>query len=171
MADDEITRIRVGRHPSGIIGLKKVLAEVAEGMRGAPDETIQEELLGRLSKRNYIHASARERFGLAFLREYKKFIGEPFLEEGPIGIEIKVLGMGCPRCDQLERDLMGLLAEMNVKADLEHVRELEEIRRYGVMGSPAVVINGDVKAVGVVPPRAELRALIEQAVNSQKPKS
>ncbi len=168
MTNVEIARIRVGTHSSGIIGLKEVLAEVAKGMKGAPDETIREELLVRLSKRNYIHASARELYGRAFLREYKKFVGEPFLDEGIIGIEIKVLGMGCPRCDQLERDLMELLNEMNVDADLEHVRDLAEIGRYGVMGSPALVINGDVKVVGVVPPRAKLKALIEQAVNQSK---
>ncbi|MCP4693628.1 MAG: thioredoxin family protein [Desulfobacterales bacterium] len=80
-------------------------------------------------------------------------------------MEIKVLGLGCPRCDQLERDLMELLTEMNVDADLEHVRDLEEIRQYGVIGSPAIVVNGDVKVVGVVPPRSKLKALIEQAVN------
>ncbi|MDM8523787.1 hypothetical protein QUF80_10495 [Desulfococcaceae bacterium HSG8] len=64
MADtDEITRIRVGKHPSGIIGFKEILAEVAETMMGAPDELIREKLLVRLSKQNNITSNARELYG------------------------------------------------------------------------------------------------------------
>lgn len=47
--------------------------------------------------------------------------------------------------------------------DLEHVRDFKEISRYGVMGSPALVINGKVKAVSSVPSRARLRDFIREA--------
>lgn len=90
------------------------------------------------------------------------------LEQGHTGIEIQVLGQGCPRCNQLEQDLMDLIAEMKIDVDLEHVRDLAEIGRYGAMGSPALVVNGGVKAVGVVPPKAKQKVLIEQTVNQPK---
>jgi hypothetical protein len=150
------------------MNLKDTLTAVAEIMEGAPDEIIQEELLTRLSKSNYIGANTRDLYGQAFLQEYKKFVGESYSELSNFGLEIKLLGRGCPQCDRLEKDLMGLIAEMNVEADLEHVRDVAEIGRYGVMGSPALVVNGEVKAVGVVPSMAKLKTWIEQATQSKK---
>jgi hypothetical protein len=169
MTDVKVTRIKVGKHPVGIMGLKDTLAEVSKTMIGAPDEKIQEELLKRLSKLNYIRPNTRDLYGQAFLREYKKNLGQPYTEKSGAGLEIKVLGRGCPQCDRLERDLMGLIAELEIDADLEHVRDLAEIGSYGAMGSPALVINGEVKAVGVVPSSAKLKAWIEQAAKQIKP--
>jgi protein-disulfide isomerase len=51
---------------------------------------------------------------------------------------------------------MEVLAEMDLSADLEHVRDIKEIGRYGVMGTPALIINGRVKCVGSVPPRDKI---------------
>ncbi len=164
----DIVQIRIGKNAVGIIGLKEALAEVAETMRGAPDEKIREELIARLSERNFISDHAIDSYGQAFLGEYKKFVGEPFAEENRGGIEIKVLGPGCPPCDRLEREVMTVMDETGIIADLDHVRDAKDIGRYGVMGTPALVINGEVKAVGVVPPRAKLKAWILRAANKLK---
>lgn len=157
MSADDVTQIRVGKHPSGIIGLKKVLEEVANECRGKTDEEIKTELLKRLSQKNYISGNAREVYRQAFLREYKKFVGEPFEDTETGGLEIKVLGPGCPRCEKLEQDIMAIMAELNIAAGLEHVRDLLEIGSYGVMGTPALIINGKVKAVGSVPSKNKLK--------------
>ena len=161
----DVVQIRIGGNKIGIIGLKNVLAEVAETMTGAPDETLRQELLTRLSKRNYISNNMIDQYGQAFLREYKKFVGEPFADENRSGIEIKVLGPGCPQCERLEQEVMAVMAETGIVADLDHVRDVKEIARFGVMGTPGLVINGEVKAVGVVPPKAKLTAWIVQAAN------
>ncbi|MBW1765300.1 MAG: thioredoxin family protein [Deltaproteobacteria bacterium] len=70
---------------------------------------------------------------------------------------IKVLGPGCNQCDRLEREVIEVLCEMNLSADVEHVRDIKEIGRYGVMGTPGLIINGKVTSVGKVPPRAKLK--------------
>jgi small redox-active disulfide protein 2 len=90
------------------------------------------------------------------LREFNKFLGRPYEEDVSEELEIKVLGPGCDQCDRLEKELMEALAEMDLSADLEHVRDLKEIGRYGVMGTPAVIINGKVKCVGSVPHREKI---------------
>jgi len=73
------------------------------------------------------------------------------IPELPIeGIEIKVLGAGCSSCDRLEKELMMLIEETGIEVNLEHIRDFKEISKYGVMGSPALVINGKVKAVGSI---------------------
>ena len=51
---------------------------------------------------------------------------------------------------------MQVMAEINLMADIEHVRDIKEIGKYGVMGTPALIINGKVKSVGRVPPRTKL---------------
>ena len=157
MSDDKVTRINVGGHPTGIIGLQTILEEVAKEVKGRTDDEIKAELLNRLSQKNYISKSTRDVYGHAFLREFKKFLGEPFEDKGDGGLEIKVLGPGCPRCEKLEQDLMAMLAELNIAAGLEHVRDPLENANYGVMGSPRLSINGQVKAVGSVPPPNKLK--------------
>lgn len=163
MSADDVTQIRVGKHLSGIIGLKKVLEEVANEFKGKSDDKIKAELLNRLSQKNYISSRSRDVYGHAFLREYKKFVGEPFEDTETGGLEIKVLGPGCPRCEKLEQDLMAMMAELNIVAGLEHVRDPIEIASYGVMGSPGLIINGQIKAVGSVPPQNKLKEWLLEA--------
>ena len=163
MTTDEVTQIKIGGDRIGIIGLKSTFSEVAERSAAQTDEEIRIELLKRLHKRNYIPESSKEEYGKAFLREFKKFTGRPIENSGPDGLEIKVLGHGCARCNQLEQDLMAVMAEMNLPADIEHVTDTVEISSYGVMGTPALIVNGAVKAVGSIPSRAKLKTWLTEA--------
>ena len=157
MAEHEVTQISVGGARVGIIGLKSVLEAVAQEFKGRPDEEIKAELMKRLGRSNYIVPSAETEYKAAFFKEYKKFIGEPVSEDAAGSLQIKVLGPGCPSCDKLEQDLMAVMAELNLSADLDHVRDVKEIACYGVMGNPALVINGKVVAVGRVPSKNQLK--------------
>lgn len=163
MSQDDVTQIKVGGQATGIIGLKTVLEDMAETYGERPNQKIIEELLNRLSKRNYIPEKVKESYGKAFLREFKRFLGKPFEEEAPEGLEIKVLGPGCVQCDRLEQELMQVMAETGIMADIEHVRDIKEIGRYGVMGTPALIINGEVKSVGKVPPKNKLIEWLKEA--------
>ncbi len=100
--------------------------------------------------KNYIPSTVVDLYTSAFFREYQKSIGEPIPELKIVGIEIQVLGAGCPSCDRLEQNLMMLIEETGIDADLEHVRGFKKIIKYGMMGSPALVINGKTKAVGSI---------------------
>ena len=163
MSKDDVTQIRVGNSPVGIMGLKTVLEDMAETCGERPDPEVIEELLHRLGKRNYIPQPVRETYGKAFLREFKKFLGKPFEEETPEGIQVKVLGPGCVQCDRLEQDLMQVMAETGIVADIEHIRDIKEIGGYGVMGTPALIINGKVKSVGSVPLKSKMIAWLKEA--------
>jgi small redox-active disulfide protein 2 len=163
MVETEVTQISVGGHRTGIIGLKSVLQAAAQEFTGRSDEEIKAELMERLGRSNYIAPAARAAYETAFFREYKKFIGDP-LPENPSGpLQIKVLGQGCPSCDKLEQELMEVVAELNLPADLEHVRDIKEIACYGVMGNPALVINGKVVAAGRVPSKTQLKEWLKTA--------
>jgi hypothetical protein len=163
MSEDKVTQIKVGGHATGIIGLQSILEEVASGHKGKIDDEIEAELLNRLSKKNYISSRTRDVYGQAFLREFKKFVGEPFEDTLDGELEIKVLGPGCPRCEKLEQDLMSTMAELNIAAGFEHVRDPLEISNFGVIGMPSLIINGEVKASGSVPPKSKLKEWLLEA--------
>jgi len=163
MSQDDISQIRIGNSPVGIMGLWAAMEDMAEEYSDRPDREVVAELLNRLSKKNYIPEKVKENYAKAFLREFKKFLGKPFEEEAPEGLEIKVLGQGCVQCERLERDLMDVMAEIDLAADLEHIRDIKEIGKYGAMGMPALIINGKVKSVGKVPPRDQLKEWLREA--------
>lgn len=158
MSTHQITQIRVGGHRIGIVGLKSALSEVAETCSGRDDEQIASELLVRLEENNYFPNAAREEYKRALWKEFLKFTGRPVEYSAEDGLEIKVLGPGCASCNKLEQDLMTVMAEINLPADIEHVTDVSEIGGYGVMGTPALIINGEVKSVGSVPPKPKLKA-------------
>lgn len=147
----------------GIIGLKHVLEEVFREFSDRSDNKISAELIRRLSKLNYIPENSQKDYQQAFLREFKKFVGQPYRRSNLEGLEIKVLGSGCPCCDDVEQDLMTVMTEMDLVADIEHVTDPTEIGNYGAKGTPALIINGEVKAVGSMPKKQQLKALLSEA--------
>ncbi|WP_045214999.1 thioredoxin family protein [Desulfonatronovibrio magnus] len=72
-------------------------------------------------------------------------------------MEIKVLGPGCPKCDQAMNLVMEAVKEAGVDADIEKVSDTMKIASYGVFGTPAIVVNGEVKTVGKLPTVAQIR--------------
>ena len=162
MSQDDVTRIRVNNQWVGVIGLKGFMEEMAAEYANKPDAEVQAELVERVCRRNYVPEPAKEAYGKALLREFSKFLGKPYEDEASAGLEIKVLGPGCDRCNALERELMEVLAEMNLSADLEHIRDIREIGKHGVMGTPALIIDGEVKCVGTVPPRNKIVAWLKE---------
>jgi len=165
MTDADVSQVRVGDFTAGIIGLKSVLQGMAVEWAEKPDALVAAELVERLSVKNYIPESAKLLYGRAFLREFKKFIGKPYEEAATDQLEIKILGPGCANCDRFEREVMEAVSELNLPSSVDHIRDIREIGMYGVMGSPALVINGEVKAVGKVPMRSEIKKWLMEAKN------
>ncbi len=75
-------------------------------------------------------------------------------------MEIKILGPGCLKCKQTEDLVKAVVAETGVDAKVEKVSDLMKIAGYGVFGTPAVVVDGEVKSVGKIPTKEEIKAWI-----------
>jgi small redox-active disulfide protein 2 len=71
-------------------------------------------------------------------------------------MEIKVLGPGCAKCQQTEKIVREAVAEAGVEAQVEKITDIMKIMTYGVMGTPAVVVDGQVKSTGKVPKKEEV---------------
>lgn len=79
-------------------------------------------------------------------------------------MDIKVLGAGCANCNKLEQMVFNVLAELNIDASVTHITDFKDIMSYGVMSTPALVIDGEVKLSGGVPSKARLTEIIKEAV-------
>jgi len=75
-------------------------------------------------------------------------------------MDIKVLGPGCPKCQQTEKIVKEAVAEAGVGAQIEKVTDTMEIAGYGVFGTPAVVVDGEVKSVGKIPKKQDVMGWI-----------
>ena len=77
-------------------------------------------------------------------------------------MEVKILGPGCPRCQQTEKAVKEAVAETGTEASVEHVSNFMEIAKYGVLGTPAVVVDGEVKSVGKIPSVEEVKKWLQK---------
>ena len=77
-------------------------------------------------------------------------------------MDIKVLGPGCTKCQQTEKVVKEAVSEVGATADIEKVTDIMKIAGYGVFGTPAVVVNGEVKSVGKIPKREEVLAWLKK---------
>jgi len=73
-------------------------------------------------------------------------------------MDIKVLGPGCPKCQQTEKIVRAVVQEMDADATVEKITDIMEIAGYGVFGTPAVVVDGDVKSVGKIPKPEDVKS-------------
>ncbi|MBW1735298.1 MAG: TM0996/MTH895 family glutaredoxin-like protein [Deltaproteobacteria bacterium] len=75
-------------------------------------------------------------------------------------MEIKVLGPGCPKCEAALKAVGEAVSESGLDVKVEKVTDTMEIAKHGVFMTPAVVIDGEVKCVGKVPKKDEIKAWI-----------
>lgn len=157
---DGVHHIRIGDREVGLVGLDKVFAEVRERGIKSPVQ-LMAELLRRARRDNYIPVSAEHEYSEAIYREYRRFLGERVTEYRTM-LEIRVLGPNCTRCEELERLVKNAVAEIELAADVQHVRDLKEISKYGPFPTPGLVINGKMVAAGKVPSLREIKRLLAE---------
>ena len=76
---------------------------------------------------------------------------------------VKVLGSGCAKCNALEDAVRAALTELGMDATIDHVTDFTQIAAYGVMTTPALVVDGKVVSYGKVLKKDEAKALIQKA--------
>lgn len=78
-------------------------------------------------------------------------------------MEIKVLGTGCAKCRQLEKTVRQAVDDMGIDAQVEKVTELTDIMSYGIMSTPGLVIDGEVRLAGRLPKLEEMKSILSRA--------
>lgn len=77
-------------------------------------------------------------------------------------MEIKVLGPGCPKCEETEKLVKDAIAESGKDISVTRVKDITEIAKHGVFMTPAVVVDGEVKSVGKIPSKKQIQEWINQ---------
>ena len=72
-------------------------------------------------------------------------------------MEVKVLGPGCPKCEQLAANTQAALKELGLEVAVTKVKDFKDIAAHGVFVTPALVVDGEVKVAGQVPRPEELK--------------
>ena len=80
-------------------------------------------------------------------------------------VKIEVLGTGCAKCEQLAANAEAAARRLGVDYELVKVKELAEIMNRGVMFTPALVVDGEVKVAGKVPDEEEIARLLASATS------
>ncbi|MGE4424096.1 MAG: thioredoxin family protein [Pseudodesulfovibrio sp.] len=71
-------------------------------------------------------------------------------------MKIQVMGPGCPKCAEAEKNVKEAVAEAGIDAEVIKVTDFQEIASFGVFSTPAVAIDGEVKVVGKAPSKKEV---------------
>jgi len=85
-------------------------------------------------------------------------------------MNIKILGPGCARCQQLEKTVKEVVKELGIDATVEEVKDIKKFIDYNVMMTPGLVINEQVVSSGKVPTKAEVTQLIINAMAKEEQK-
>lgn len=79
-------------------------------------------------------------------------------------LTIKVLGPGCPNCEQVEAAVRAAVAALGVQADIMKITEYGEIKRYGVLATPGLVVDSKLVAAGRIPSQEEVSRWVADAL-------
>ncbi|MBN2810135.1 MAG: TM0996/MTH895 family glutaredoxin-like protein [Deltaproteobacteria bacterium] len=77
-------------------------------------------------------------------------------------MKIQVLGTGCQKCTSLAASVEAVAVELGIDFELEKITDINQIMAFGVMLTPALALDGEVKVVGKVPSPNELKKLLQQ---------
>jgi len=160
MSDIPLQRtIKIGKATVGLIGLDVSLARILREDGLAEDEAV-DRLLAAVSRDNYIPAGTTDLYRQALRHELRRQRGEK-VERGP-GLDIRILGPGCVSCNKLNTLVIEALQRLGIAADVEQVHDLDEIWRYGVTRTPALIVNGEVKSSGRMPTPAQVEEWLRE---------
>jgi small redox-active disulfide protein 2 len=73
---------------------------------------------------------------------------------------LQILGTGCPKCEKLKEHAEAAVKELGIEASIEKVTDIMQITAFGVMMTPALAIDGEVKAMGNVPTTDEIKQIL-----------
>jgi hypothetical protein len=161
MEEKDYRLVVVGDTQVGLIGLKEIFEEL-KSQKEKPDSILKEILMEKAARKNYIPDSIKEEYEKAIFREFKKFLGEKVEEDGRGFLEVVILGPGCYSCNKLEQDVMAVLSETGIQASLNHITDPGIMAQYGIIATPALIINGKVKSRGTVPTKTLIKKWLEE---------
>lgn len=145
--------LKVGRAVVGLLELDLALGR-ALAERDQPRPEVLARLYRRVLERNYIPPGLEEQYRQALAREYERLLAGERRRDSHL--EIRILGADCISCNRLQELVFAVMAQREIAADILQIHDPDEMARFGLNRSPALVINGRVVCAGRLPSRAEV---------------
>ncbi|MBU0483387.1 MAG: thioredoxin family protein [Proteobacteria bacterium] len=152
--------LKIGSVSVGLVGLDLAFSHVLN-MRISDQEAV-DYLFTEISRQNYIPDPAATNYRQALLAEYNRIRGMTVQRKE--GLNIRILGPGCVSCNRLNTMLIDIMQKLDIAADIEQVHDLDEIWRYGVLNTPALIINDEIKCAGRMPTPADIEQWIKESL-------
>ncbi|MFH2128720.1 MAG: thioredoxin family protein [Pseudomonadota bacterium] len=159
----DVKQIKVNGHQVGIRGLDQALEELAPAYAPEREQELAVQLLDRVRHENYIPDPARQAYADALRDLLRKAVGLEPLARPKEGLRVQVACGGCAGGDRLIQAVYGALSRLGITGEVERVSDALEIAALGLMGTPALVVNGAVKAVGSIPPDGQIEDWLREA--------
>lgn len=150
--------IRIGKSTIGLIGIDTALHQAAA--KKLPEDKAVDFLFAAVNKQNYIPPAAHDNYREALRRAYRQYL-RPDEQNGEV-LVFRIFGKACVSCDNLQKMVIEVLNRMGLAADIEQIRDPDEIGRHGILLTPALMINGKIKSGGRMPTQAQIEQWIRE---------
>jgi small redox-active disulfide protein 2 len=151
--------LKVGKATIGLVGLDVALNNALA--KGISVGDISEHLYREIRGQNYIPPGMTNTYKDALKREYKNLLGLEVEEDEDL--IIRIFGTGCITCNGLRDAVINAMMKAGIGADIDMIHEPDEIGRYGITATPALMINGEVKIAGMHPTPVQLEKWLLEA--------
>ena len=164
MEDAPLQRhIKIGQATIGLVGLDIALSQV---MSKEIDRSEAVDILFKtIARQNYIPNGMQETYREAVAREFDRLRGKDTVNKDDT-LTIRILGPGCVSCNNIQKLVIEIVSELQVKADVFQIHDLDEIGRLGVMQTPALIINGQLKSSGRLPTRSQIEEWLRAEIDA-----
>ena len=80
-------------------------------------------------------------------------------------LSVKILGPGCSKCRTLEARVRDIVTKNNIQAEVTKIEDITDMMSYGIMMTPALVVNEKVKSYGIIPKEEQILTWLKEGVN------
>ena len=151
--------IRIGSANIGLIGLDTALNALTQ--KNISEKDAVDYLYQAISSQNYIPEGREKQYRSALLNEYHRHMDKDFQQ--PENMVVRIFGSSCISCNNLQTMMIEILDQTNLAADIEQIHDPDEIGRYGILHTPALILNGEIKCQGRMPTPAQLEQWVREA--------
>ncbi len=123
-----------------------------------------DKIYAAVAEHNYIPPGKEALYRQALANEYDRLLkGEDFSTDTLI---IRILGPGCVSCNNIQKMVIEIMGKLQIAADIFQVHDLDEIGRFGVLQTPALLINDQVKSAGNIPTSSQIEQWLKDAADN-----
>ena len=160
----DLTVIKIKGIGTVIKGLNSVFSDARN--RSLKGDELANFLISGVKKFNKISTKDEDSLKEALPIKFSKFLKGETTEENPgKRVNIKILGGCCPNCFELEKQAMEAVIDLEINGEFLHLRDPELISKYGIVPTPALVINEKVVSSGRVVMKEEIKRMILKVLN------